>query len=159
MTTHGHRAGYRPSKEYTAWINAKDRCENPRSGNFHRYGGRGILMCPAWSRDFIRFYSDMGPCPPGLTLERIDSNGHYEPGNCRWATVQEQARNTRRTKLITYAGMTRCLSDWAEQFEMSHQTLANRLRRGIPFKIATTSARRINTARQGRPPSGARLAR
>ena len=94
--THGHRGvGNARTREYIAWIGAKERCENPNSPAWKNYGGRGIRIAPEWRTDYPRFLADMGPCPPGLTLDRIDVDGDYEPGNCRWATWSEQAKNKR----------------------------------------------------------------
>lgn len=94
--THGlcHR-GTRP-RAYTRWSNMKSRCYNPNCPEFARYGGRGIKVCSEWLNDFAKFYSDVGDPPgPGLSMDRIDNNGDYRPGNVRWATAKEQIANAR----------------------------------------------------------------
>lgn len=83
---------------WRAWASTRNRCENPNNQDFKYYGGRGIRVCERW-QSFESFIADMGDRPPGHTLDRIDPNGHYEPGNCRWATRAQQSRNTRSNKL------------------------------------------------------------
>jgi hypothetical protein len=94
---HGHTAG-KWSPTYITWSGIVARCTNPKSEQYRWYGARGILICERW-RKFENFLADMGERPPGLTIDRKDSNGHYEPGNCRWASKTVQASNMRSTKL------------------------------------------------------------
>ena len=94
VTTHGQTKGRRPSGAYTSWGAMWSRCTNPRTQDWKDYGGRGIKVCEEWKR-FENFYSAMGDRPVGLTLDRIDVNGNYEPGNTHWATDEEQAQNHR----------------------------------------------------------------
>lgn len=95
---HGHCPYRKPSPTYRSWYAMKTRCVNPNALRYKDYGGRGILLCRDWLI-FENFLADMGARPAGKTLDRIDNNGNYEPGNCRWATHGQQARKTRSTKL------------------------------------------------------------
>lgn len=97
IQTHGDapRSGKRP--EYNVWLAMRDRCSNPDNKDYRHYGGRGIKVCEAWDSSYAAFIADMGYRPtPKHTIDRIEVNGGYEPGNCRWATWSEQRRNTRR---------------------------------------------------------------
>lgn len=125
--THGATRNRRPTREYRAWSNAKTRCFDPRYKFFAAYGGRGITMCPQWVNDFARFASDMGPCPPGMSLDRTEVNGHYEPGNCRWATAKKQANNTRRNRLIVFDGACMTLQQLADMTGLSYKALHKRI--------------------------------
>jgi len=87
--------GLSGSVEYRTWKAIKNRCTNPRSQDWKLYGGRGIKVCRRWLRSFSAFYRDMGKRPPGLSIDRRDTNGNYTPRNCRWATPLTQARNRR----------------------------------------------------------------
>lgn len=97
---HGDACGshlrIRPSREYSIWSSMKKRCINPRSNNFKYYGGRGIKVCDVWFTSFAAFLRDMGRAPVGHSIDRIDNDGNYEPGNCRWATSKTQRLNQRQ---------------------------------------------------------------
>jgi hypothetical protein len=103
------------------------RCRNPKCSQFKNYGARGITVCERW-REFINFYTDMGPKPtPSHSLDRIDPNGMYEPTNCRWATPTEQSENKRDTVRVAFDGETLTLCEWARRLGIKRSTLDYRL--------------------------------
>lgn len=109
---------------YECWTNIKTRCSNPNYKHFNRYGGRGIRLCERWRR-FENFLHDMGPKPDGLTIERRDNDGHYEPGNCYWATRREQALN--RPRKVRFDGL--CGYEWADKLGVSHNAFYTKARK------------------------------
>lgn len=133
--THGHRTGRKKSPEFRAWLGAKDRCYNKNSTGYSLYGGRGIVMFEEWKNDFVSFLNYIGPRPEGMSLDRIDCNGNYEPGNVRWATPKEQANNQRRTKIIK-DGMS--MAQYSEHLGIDYKYLYNLLQmRKLPLDEAT----------------------
>jgi hypothetical protein len=104
--THANTAGGRWSPEYTCWHSIIQRCTNPNVHNFEKYGGRGISVCERWLK-FENFLSDMGPRPPKRSVDRINNDGNYEPGNCRWATrvVQMHNQGMRKNNTSGYKGV------------------------------------------------------
>jgi hypothetical protein len=126
-TTHGKCT----SQEYRSWSAMLQRCCNENSESFARYGGRGILVCERWQNSFENFLADMGCLPSkNHSIEREDNNGNYCIENCRWATRVEQARNTKRNRMLTHDGRTQCLAAWAEELGLHSRTLHNRIVRG-----------------------------
>jgi hypothetical protein len=128
VVTHGHTVGKKNSPSYSAWANMRNRCGNPGCSNYKNYGGRGINICKRWEK-FENFIADMGEKPNGLSLERINNNGNYEPGNCRWATDKEQRRNKRKNRLVEINGASKCLSQWCEELDLKYPNVSARLRR------------------------------
>lgn len=118
------------------------RCNNPKSPGYSRYGGRGIKVCWRWQERFENFLEDMGVRPDGTTLDRIDNDGDYEPGNCRWATGRQQQGNRDVTVKLTLGGRTMPLTDWARELGLNRTVLRNRLRRGWPEEEILTRPRR-----------------
>jgi hypothetical protein len=122
LTTHGMS----DTRTYAVWHAMRGRCEYTAHQSYALYGGRGIAVCPQWSR-FETFLRDMGHKPPGKSLDRIDNDGDYSPENCRWASTHEQARNRRGTKRILFNGERRCLSEWAEKLGLSYFLIHRRI--------------------------------
>jgi hypothetical protein len=138
-TKHGLAKRGRMSPEYAAWMAIKARCYNPACTRFPAYGGRGIVMCERWLHDPAAFYADMGPRPSSKhSIDRIDVNGNYEPGNCRWATMREQNNNRTNNRLIMFNGRMRTLQQISELTGISHPTLHYRLAAGWSVELATT---------------------
>jgi hypothetical protein len=140
--------GMTNTPEYKIWDGILDRC-NVRGGNTNPkkdYAGRGIMVCQRWqgTDGFANFFADMGERPSAShSIDRIDNSGNYEPGNCAWATRHQQARNTRRNRIITFQGRSMCLADWAEEAGISRKALHARLdRHGWTLEMALTTPMR-----------------
>lgn len=117
---------------YSAWQSMKNRCENPNAQEYRRYGGRGIRVCDEWSNNseaFIEWALANG-WERGLSLDRIDNDGDYEPDNCRWVTMKTQGRNRSNCCYISDGDETHCLSEWAEILNEPYAKLVSRHRRG-----------------------------
>lgn len=138
-TTHG--LAY--SKLYTIWFNMKQRCSNSKTTHYCYYGGRGITYCQEWE-DFKPFndWAMNNGYKEGLSIDRIDVNGNYEPSNCRWATTEEQANNMRTNRLLTYNGETHNMKQWSKIMNIKYMTLYSRLRRGLSIEEALTYKKR-----------------
>lgn len=126
---------------HSIWRGMINRTTDPKSIEWENYGGRGIRVCERW-RTYRNFYDDMAPTyRRGLTLDRIDVNGDYEPENCRWATTALQARNRRNNRMVTHDGRTLCLTDWAEELGIPVDTVYRRMNRGWSVEKALFTPR------------------
>jgi hypothetical protein len=109
----------------------KQRCYDQSNKNYFNYGGRGIEICERWLHSFENFLADMGERPsPKHSIDRIDNNGNYEPGNCRWATDLEQANNTRKNRLLTVDGETKTMAEFSKDNNLRIGTVHRRLKLG-----------------------------
>lgn len=122
-------------KIYRVWRAMKERCYNPKNKRYKNYGERGIKVCDEWldkengSSNFISWALENG-YKKGLSIDRINVNGNYEPLNCRWITMKEQGRNTTKNRIITYKGESKCLTEWSEITGINISTLSWRLHKG-----------------------------
>lgn len=147
------RHGMSYSREYGIWMAAKSRCFRPTNMAYKYYGGRGITMCERWRRSFAAFYADMGPCPPGLSIDRIDNNGNYEPENCRWATRKEQANNRPKGISLEAMGESLNFSEWGRKLGIDPLRISARIRLlGMSVDEALTPVDYRKTARGIRIP-------
>lgn len=117
------------TRTHVIWKAMRQRCQNPRHRAWQWYGARGIKVCDRW-QNFELFLADMGEAPPGMSIERRNNNGHYDPANCVWTTRTEQMRNQRSNRIISYRNRHLALAAWAEETGLTRETIANRLEHG-----------------------------
>ena len=144
---HTHRTDGLYRGEFNSWRQAMiARCTDPNYRRFDLYGGRGITVCDRW-RMFRNFLEDMGPKPTRKhSLDRKDSNGNYEPGNCRWATQKEQMNNTSKNVLLTALGKTQTLPQWQEETGIEVMVIRHRLDRGWDAEPRRNNASQASVA-------------
>lgn len=136
-----------PHPLYTTYHSMKERCRNKNNPLYHRYGGRGISVCPRWLEyrtGFTNFLSDMGDKPKGFTLERIDNNKNYEPSNCKWASRKEQQRNQSITRKVIIEGIEYIAADLADIAKVKTDTIVERAKAGLSYQDVISQTKRIN---------------
>lgn len=126
---HGHSMVGKRSRTHISWKEMRARCLGPNPGKTKHYRARGITICERWN-SFVNFLADMGERPPNMTLDRIDTNGNYEPGNCRWASRKVQSNNTRAVHLLTIDGTTLNITQWANIMGIRRNAIYARLSLG-----------------------------
>lgn len=132
--------GMHKSREYQVWADMKTRCRNPRCRIYKHYGGRGISVCERWQK-FENFYADMGPRPgPEYSLDRIDNDGNYEPGNCQWAVKSQQNSNKRTNTYVTYQGKEYTVCGLADKLGIPRSTLQKHIWNGLSAEDAVEQA-------------------
>lgn len=140
---HGHAKHGEISRTWQIWSGmknrtCKDRCHS--SKKYRDYAARGITVCGRWM-SFENFLSDMGECPDGMQIDRIDNDGNYEPSNCRWASLKDQANNKRGSRKITHNGITMTISQWAEKMNVFRYSLSRKIAKGFDLETAIKLAR------------------
>lgn len=118
---------------YSTWLSMRRRCNNKNDAHYHNYGGRGITVCERWQNSYQAFAEDMGERPAGFSLERIDNEKGYFPGNCKWACRKEQQRNQRRTIKIIIDGVEYLAIDLAEKSGVKVDTIVRRAKLGYSY--------------------------
>jgi len=127
---HGAARGNRATSTYKSWLGMKERALNTDHHAYQRYGGRGITICDRWVNSFEAFLEDMGECPVGMSIDRINNDGNYEPTNCRWATAQQQSENRKSNIWIEHQGQRMLIAHWAKRIGMTHSSLRERFKKG-----------------------------
>lgn len=127
--THGQNRRGLTTRTYSVWRGMMQRCYYKKHKGYKYWGGRGIKVCERWHK-FENFFADVGDIPEGLTLDRKDNEGDYEPGNWRFATVQEQSNNRRSNHWLTQKDVTKNITQWAKELGINPKTLGNRVYNG-----------------------------
>jgi hypothetical protein len=137
--------------EYNTWCQIKRRCLNSNDTAWPNYGGRGITICDKWAESFEAFFNDVGPRPSRKhSIDRLNNDGNYEPGNVRWATQREQMQNTRRNRYVTLNGETKTVMEWSRVTGVHFNTIRARLNRGLSPEEALSPVNREQTSATGR---------
>lgn len=138
-TTHGlSRPKDRTGSTYMIWAQMIQRCTKPTNKRYARYGARGIFVCTEWMDNYENFYRDMGPRPDGTSLDRIDNNGPYSKGNCRWATISEQSNNKSTNAFMELDGVRMTKSQWARKLGAHVGSIQSRLNLGWSVRDTLT---------------------
>jgi hypothetical protein len=125
---HGHSKDKKMSSEYVSWQRMIQRCQNLGYANYHNYGGKGITVCNKWKNSFVSFLEDMKEKPfKNAQLDRINTDGNYEPNNCRWVSCKENSRNRRDNLVIEWNDQKKTLSEWSEILNINKNTLRDRI--------------------------------
>ncbi len=132
MIKHGNARKGSKTPTYKSWMHMIRRCTDSNNNRYQHYGERGIAVCDKWRHSFDVFLADMGERPTAKhSIDRHpDPNGNYEPGNCRWATSEEQQNNKRNNRCLTFNGRTLTITQWARELGVSPKPLYDRVRRG-----------------------------
>lgn len=146
VTTHGMTN----TRLFHIFDSMKARCYRKKSINYNLYGGRGIKICDEWLNDNKKFFewAFKNGYKEDLTIDRIDVNGNYEPSNCRWITVKEQARNRRTNTMFTYKGQTKCLKEWGEITGLCPATIGYRIKHNYPKDKVLSNEKHIKVNRR-----------
>lgn len=147
-TARNYKHGLVGTSEYRSWSAMKQRCSDPLQHEWHRYGGRGITVCAEWREDFEAFLAHVGLRPsPEHSIDRIDNDKGYEPGNVRWATRIEQRRNSSQIHILTARGESKSMIEWSESVGIRYGTLCTRIRKGWNTETAIFSPTRPQSPR------------
>lgn len=138
---HGEAKRNQKTQLYNSWRGMKERCNNINNSHYENYGGRGICVCEEWYNSFEAFrdWALLNGYRPGLTIDRIDIDGNYEPSNCKWSTLKEQANNKTTSHFLYFNGEALTINQWAEKLGVDRCIIKDRLRLGWSVERALTA--------------------